>query len=256
MTNANLVLHHPLPNKSTPLHAPTLLTVPKHAKKSQGSVKPLKEPVAQKSKAKNNKKKPQPKDEKPLPKKKQQPKQPQPQRRSMPVKRNDNRKVDVLSVSPSESEDSDHVDKSKMVPKKKKQPMPAPSSYPPSNTKPIYNKQPTSRRQPPVMMQDFQKKSFAGASFNNTPAPSALPLPPPPVGQSIVSHDDVFHMEMPPTMPPLHHPFIHPPPDLQAQSRHLMHLLAPRHYPQPVAKDHTLSQIQQDLRSMLKLEAA
>lgn len=74
-------------------------------------------------------------------------------------------------------------------------------------------------------------------------------------------------------IPPHPHHFQPPPPqyqphhfhqvDLQQQSRDLMNLLAPqRQFPlSPMVvpnppMDHTLSQIQRDLRSMLKLEAA
>jgi hypothetical protein len=193
--------------------------------------------------------------------------------------------ADLLSTSPpvsssSSNESSDDSDTGRTEQKsfKKKQPnLPSPASFPP------LAKKSTPRRQ------QGDKKVYAGPTFNNAPPPNTLPLPslsesqpsPPIVHQeasfsSISSHhqhhEDIFFMEViPPPHPHLQQFPPHPPHpsshfhqvDLQQQSRDLMNLLAPRRHlplssmvmPNPPV-DHTLSQIQRDLRSMLKLEAA
>ncbi|KAI9022315.1 hypothetical protein CLU79DRAFT_719271 [Phycomyces nitens] len=176
--------------------------------------------------------------------------------------------VDLLSTSPptssAESEDSDAQNKRKPqrrqhANRRSTQQPPAPSAFPPLQKKSANLR---SRRRSSSAV-DVRSQVYAGPTFSNAPAPSALPIPaftsPEPARHRTVSlnlhlqpeEEDIFIMD--------------PLPHLQQQSIELMNLLTPtlpRHpFPAKLRTSHDfnndqmLSEIQRGLRSMLKIEA-
>ncbi|KAG0175296.1 hypothetical protein DFQ28_001825 [Apophysomyces sp. BC1034] len=222
-----------------------------------------------------------------------------------------NSQVDLeLSVSPpssstssTESDDSDATAKKAVQSKRQKnkrntqsqlsqkQQVPAASAFPPLQQKKRHDTGRTRRRSSSAI--DLRSQVYAGPTFNNAPAPSALPIPAfhagatsstllpvepfPYMRQRTVSLN--LHLEQQPQQQPPRHDYhedifviedYHPShePSLQQQSTELMNLLTPaRHYrrqqvPTKLVTSHdldtdkTLSEIQRGLRSMLKIEAA
>ncbi|KAI8364354.1 uncharacterized protein BYT42DRAFT_618956 [Radiomyces spectabilis] len=208
------------------------------------------------------------------------------------------------SISSTDSDDSDTTYKKKMVTKSPRfqvpnhnqkqshQSIPPAAAFPPLH-QPRKRQENVRQRRRSSSVVDLRSQVYAGPTFNNAPAPSALPMPafieedgsatalvlsethrPHTVSMNLHmrhhllhDHDEIFLFE---NHHHHHHPHHYPrrthhhhPLALEQQSKDLLSLLAPtthastgRSSKYPIEPDHALSEIQRGLRSMLKIEAA